>query len=122
MNGMNDFIKTIVEEYFNENDNSNNIIAYHGTRYKFDTFEPSYPRMAAGNPKGVYFTRNLSDATEYAQDVYGALDKYSRVIKAKLTIDSDLDGKIINHSYSGEEIIMYNTNKIEILDYNVLEK
>jgi hypothetical protein len=116
------FIATTIREYLNEQVNTDNITAYHGTRYNFDNFEMFYPKGAMGNPKGVYFTRDLQTAIEYAEDVDGGLDDKSRVIKVKLNIDSEDDGEIINHSYRGEEIIMYNLNKIQILDKNVLEK
>jgi hypothetical protein len=115
------FIKTTIREYLNENAMSKEIIAYHGTRYEFDKFEPFYPKGAIGNKKGVYFTKDLQTAIEYAEDVDGALDNKSRVIKARLKIDSDSDGEIINHSYRGEEIIMFDVNKIEIIDYNILK-
>ena len=115
------FIKTTIRECLNENTTSKEIIAYHGTRYEFNRFEPLYPKSAIGNKKGVYFTKDLQTATEYAEDVDGALDNKSRVIKARLKIDSDSDGEIINHSYRGEEIIMYDVNKIEIIDYNILK-
>jgi hypothetical protein len=116
------FIKTTIREYLNEKLNTNNIIAYHGTRYNFDEFDVFYPKGAIGNPKGAYFTRDLQTAIEYAENVDGGLDDKSRVVKVKLNIDSEDDGEIINRSYSGEEIIMYNLNKIQILDKNVLEK
>lgn len=104
----------------NKNNDSIIIIAYHGTRYKFNNFVSSYPIGAIGNPKGVYFTKDYQTAVEYAEDVDGALDDKSRVIQVKLTIDSDSDGKIINHSYRGEEIVMFNIDKIEIINDNVL--
>lgn len=115
------FIATTIREYLNENNITKKIIAYHGTRYEFDRFELSYPKGAIGNKRGVYFTTDLQTATEYAEDVDGALDNKSRVIKALLKIDSDSDGEIINHSYRGEEIIMFDINKIEIIDYNILK-
>ena len=116
------FIATTIREYLNKDTTSKEIIAYHGTRYEFDRFEPFYPKGVIGNKKGVYFTKDLQTAIEYAEDVDGALDNKSRVIKAKLKIDSVSDGEIINHSYRGEEIIMYNVNKIEIIDYNILKR
>ena len=112
------FISETITEILNEKE----IIAYHGTRRSFDKFEPLQPMGAIGNPKGVYFTQDLNTAIEYAEDVDGELDEKSRVIKAKLIINSDADGKIINHSYRGEEIVMFNVDKIEILDNNVLKK
>lgn len=105
-----------------ENNGLNTIIAYHGTRSKFNDFELFNPKGAMGNPKGIYFTRDLQTAVEYAQDVDGALDDRSRVVKAELIINSDYDGKIINHSYRGEEIVMFNKHKIKILDNNILRK
>jgi len=116
------FITDTIHKYLNEQQNikGDEIIAYHGTRYKFDNFKTSHPKGAVGNEKGVYFTRDLSTAKEYAEDVDGALDDKSIVIKVKLTINSDTDGKIINHSYRGEEIIMFNLNNIKILDNNIL--
>jgi hypothetical protein len=110
------------KQFVNENADTNNIIAYHGTRYDFDKFDMFYPKGAIGNPKGVYFTRDLQTAIEYAEDVDGGLDDKSRVIKVKLNIDSNDDGVINNHSYSGEEIIMFNLDKIQILNNNVLDK
>lgn len=104
----------------NENNALKTIIAYHGTRSNFYQFELFSPKGAMGNLKGIYFTRDLQTAVEYAQDVDGALDDKSRIIKAELTIDSEYDGKIINHSYRGEEIIMFNKHKIKILDDNIL--
>lgn len=121
---MKDFIKKILrEKIINElNDNQPmDIIAYHGTRRLFDMFEPMKPVGILSSLKGVYFTRDLNSAIEYAEDVDGALDERSRVIKVKLKINSDKDGVISNHSYTGEEIIMFNMDKIEILDDNILE-
>jgi hypothetical protein len=115
-------IETILREYLNENKYTNNIIAYHGTRYNFDIFDMFYPKGAIGNPKGIYFTRDIQTAIEYAEDVDGALDNKSRVVKVKLNIDSEDDGVIIDNSYSGEEIIMFNLDKIQILDKNILKK
>ncbi|MFA5432741.1 MAG: hypothetical protein WC319_07710 [Candidatus Paceibacterota bacterium] len=115
------FIATTIREYLNEDNTTKEIIAYHGTRYEFDKFELFHPRGAIGNKKGIYFTRDLQAAIEYAEDVDGGLDNKSRVIKARLKIDSDSDGEIINHSYRGEEIIMFDANKIEIIDYNILK-
>lgn len=115
------YIATTIQEYLRENTHTNDIIAYHGTRYKFDEFKAFYPMGALGNPKGVYFTRDLDTAIEYAEDTAGAIDNKSRVIMVKLNIDSEDDGIIINHSYRGEEIIMFNLDKIEILNNNILK-
>ena len=54
------------------------IIAYHGTRSKFNDFYPNKPISALGNEKGIYFTRDKSVAKEYAMDVDGALDDKSK--------------------------------------------
>jgi hypothetical protein len=113
-------IATNIRKYLKENLTPKEIVAFHGTRRNFEKFEPIKPISAIANPKGVYFTRDLQTAIEYAEDIDGGLDDKSIVIKAKLTIDSDYDGKIINHSYRGEEIVMFNVDKIEILDNNVL--
>lgn len=113
------FIVETIRKYINEN-NSNEIIAYHGTRYDFIKFEPFKPSGAIGNKKGIYFTRDLQTAIEYAENVDGALDNKSRVIKVKLIINSPKDGQIINHKYRGEEIIIFDPNKIKILNNNVL--
>lgn len=117
---MEDIISKKILQYLKENEINSKIIAYHGTRRQFDKFEPFNPSGAIGNPKGVYFTRDLDTAIEYSMDVDGAVDERSRVIKAQLSIDSEQDGKIIYHSYTGEEIVMFNMDKIVILNDNVL--
>jgi predicted RNA methylase len=62
------------------------LVVYHGTRHQFDVFEPSKPRNAFGNPPGIYFTDDKSEAKQFAEDVDGATDERSRVVSAYVSI------------------------------------
>lgn len=62
------------------------LVVYHGTRHQFDVFKPSKPRNAFGNPPGIYFTDDKSEAKQFAEDVDGATDERSRVVSAYVSI------------------------------------
>ena len=82
-------------------------VYYHGTRSDFDEFSPSHPRGAPGNEKGVYFTKDYRDAEEYAEDVDGAFDSKSKVIKAFLR-----NPDLVNNGYLGDEYLIRNPKDI----------
>lgn len=92
------------------------IVYYHGTRREFDVFEPSQPRGAIGNPKGIYFDTDKRVALEYAEDTYGEQDVRSRVIEVYLRVTGNTDGVIKNRTERGnkeQEVIVFNHNQIK---------
>ena len=82
-------------------------VYYHGTRRQFDEFEPSQPRGAIGNKRGVYFTQDKRTAEEYAMDVDGATDEKSRVIEAYLR-----NPEKVGNNYSGDEFLIQDPSNI----------
>jgi Inorganic Pyrophosphatase/ADP-Ribosyltransferase in polyvalent proteins/Large polyvalent protein associated domain 39/Large polyvalent protein-associated domain 3 len=89
------------------------LVVYHGTRYKFDAFEPTQPRAAAGNPVGIYFTDDPREAEQFAEDVDGATDARSRVVPAYLSIRNDKDGVIRKRRDGTTEFIVFDPTRIK---------
>jgi hypothetical protein len=86
-------------------------VYYHGTRRQFDEFEPSQPRGAIGNKRGVYFTKDKRTAEEYAMDVDGATDEKSRVIEAYLR-----NPEKVGNNYSGDELLVQDPANIRSIN------
>lgn len=92
------------------------LVVYHGTRRSFDSFVPSKPRGAFGNPVGIYFDTDRQAAEEYAMDVDGATDEKSRIIEAYVRIANDGDGVIKTRTERGLkqlEIIAFRPDQIK---------
>jgi len=81
------------------------MVVYHGTRRDFYEFVPAHPRGAIGNPKGIYFSSDKSEAEEFAQDVDGGMDEKSRIVSAYLNIKGDTDGIIRQRTHGIEYIV-----------------
>lgn len=89
------------------------LVVYHGTRREFSIFEPMKPRAAYGNPVGIYFTDDINEAKEFAEDIDGATDERSRVVHAYLSIQSDADGIIRKRKDGTTEYIVFKPEKIK---------
>ena len=85
---------------------------YHGTRSSFDSFEPSKPRSALGNPKGIYFDTDKRVAEEYSQDVDGGYDEKSRIINALVNKSGSEIKPRIENGYKESEIIVKDPKNI----------
>lgn len=68
------------------------IHAYHGTSYKIEFFDVSHLKAGQGNSvgPGVYFTKNLEEAKQYAQLSSQKTGKPERVYAAELEINNPL--------------------------------
>ena len=119
------------------------VIAYHGTRADFTAFEvdqPSPSGLAAAG-RGIYFWEDIRLAEPFAGED-------GRVIKAEITltnpavmdpevtpgqeasaaeatdftrklVEAGHDGLIVEHPFSGREIVVFDLAAIRVIDSNV---
>ena len=117
--------------------------AYHGTNADFTVFEAHHPSASglAAAGRGIYFWEDIRLAEPFAGE-------YGRVIKAEITltypavmdpedtpgqeasaaeaaeftqrlVESGHDGLIVDHPFSGREIVVFDLTAIRIIDPQV---
>ena len=98
------------------------LVVFHGTRRQFDSFVAMKPSGAFGNPVGIYFTDDLNEAAQFAEDVDGATDEKSRIVAVNICIRNASDGLIRKRSDGTTEYIVFRPEAIKIVIDNLYKE